>query len=168
MAPMASGEQQSASGHQGPAKTERQRWMAVLARATTADLTAILVQVDRDLAAGSGYERLKGPETGTVMIEARAGGAGQRFNAGEATVTRAVVRLADGTLGFCYALGTDRRKAEAAALLDALLLRADAVSADVSGHVARLGETQAARRRAASVAAARTKVDFFTVTRGHD
>ena len=69
------------------------------------------------------HDLLKAPETGTVMVEGRAGGAGRRFNLGEATVTRCVVRLADGAMGFSYALGRDGRKARLAAILDAQLQR---------------------------------------------
>lgn len=149
-------------------KTKRQHWMAVLARATAAELIAALTEADGDLAAGRGYERLKGPETGTVMIEGRAGGTGRRFNAGEATTTRAIIRLPDGVIGYAYTLGTDRRKTEVASLLDALLQRHDAKAEAIAAHVTRLGLAQAARRREASAKAARTKVEFFTVMRGHE
>lgn len=149
-------------------RSDRQRWMAILARASVRELEDTVRAVRSDLAEGAGYDRLRGPETGTVMVEGRAGGGGRRFNLGEATMTRAVVRLADGTLGFAYALGTDRRKAELAAVLDALLQRADETARRIASDVEVLARAQAARREAASRKAAATKVDFFTVTRGHD
>eukprot|EP01136_Pigoraptor_vietnamica_P012465 Opistho-1_new@52415 len=95
----------------------RQHWMAVLARATRGEVDALLQQ------AGPlpSHEVLKAPETGTVMVEGRAGGAGRRFNLGEATVTRCVIRLESGAMGFSYALGRDGRKARLAAITDALL-----------------------------------------------
>ena len=38
-------------------------------------------------------EALRGPETGLVTVRGRIGGGGAPFNTGEATVTRATVRL---------------------------------------------------------------------------
>lgn len=100
------------------------------------------------------------------MLEGRAGGGGRRFNAGEATVTRAVVRLDDGTMGFSYALGTDKRKAELAAVADALL-QSDERHAEVDAAlIAPLAAAQADERNARSRKAAATKVDFFTLVRG--
>lgn len=154
-------------GERAPA-TDRQRWMAVLARASASELSDVLAAAAPHLADGRGYERLKGPETGTIMIEGRAGGAGRRFNVGEATATRAIVRLACGTMGFAYALGSDRRRCELAALLDGVLQRGDEAAGIAAGGVARLAHQQAERRLEASRRAAATKVDFFTVTRGHD
>ncbi|MFV0295634.1 MAG: phosphonate C-P lyase system protein PhnG [Hyphomicrobiaceae bacterium] len=146
--------------------TERQRWMAVLARASRSELEAIL---DR---AGSvpGHVVLKPAETGTVMVEARAGGSGRRFNAGEATMTRCVVRLdaAPGTLGFAYALGTDRRKALLSAVLDALLQQPATGRHLLEAEITPLAQRQQAARELASRKAARTKVEFFTMVRGQD
>ena len=47
------------------------------------------------------YEELRTAETGLVMLRGRIGGDGAPFNLGEATVTRAAVRLASGEVGFC-------------------------------------------------------------------
>jgi alpha-D-ribose 1-methylphosphonate 5-triphosphate synthase subunit PhnG len=139
--------------------TDRQRWMAVLAHASRAEIADL---VGPDL---PGHEVLKAPETGTVMVEGRAGGAGRRFNLGEATVTRCVVRLSDGPMGFSYALGRDARKARLAAILDARLQREDANS-PLHRAVDDLAARQTAARALASRKAAATKVDFFTLVRG--
>lgn len=137
----------------------RQHWMAVLARATQGEIDGLLQQAGPLPA----HELLKAPETGTVMVEGRAGGAGRRFNLGEATVTRCVVRLDGGAMGFSYALGRDGRKARLAAVADALL------QSDV-GPLRRgidsLARKQQAARELASRKAAATKVDFFTLVRG--
>lgn len=131
--------------------------MAVLARASHSEIETLLGEAPS-------HQLLKAPETGTVMVEGRAGGAGRRFNLGEATVTRCVVRLDDGTMGFSYALGRDGRKAQLAAILDAKLQR------DAEGGLHRgieiLATAQAAARDLASRKAAATKVDFFTLVRG--
>jgi alpha-D-ribose 1-methylphosphonate 5-triphosphate synthase subunit PhnG len=139
-------------------KTPRQQWMATLARASRAEIEALA----GDMPA---HEVLKAPETGTVMVEGRAGGAGRRFNLGEATVTRCVVRLGDGAMGFSYALGRDGRKARLAAILDARL-QGEAEDGALRRGIADLAAQQAAARRLASRKAAATKVDFFTLVRG--
>jgi alpha-D-ribose 1-methylphosphonate 5-triphosphate synthase subunit PhnG len=137
---------------------ERKRWMAVLARASRAEIEALS---GPELPA---HEIMKAPETGTVMVEGRAGGAGRRFNLGEATMTRCIVRLSDGAMGFSYALGRDGRKARLAAILDARLQRES--DGALRQGVARLAEAQVAARDLASRKAAATKVDFFTLVRG--
>lgn len=139
-------------------KTPRQRWMATLARASRTEIETLL-------GAPPQHELLKAPETGTVMLEGRAGGAGQRFNLGEATVTRCVVRLSNGRMGFSYALGRDGRKARLAALLDARL-QDEAEDGALHRGIAALSQQQAAARELASRRAAATKVDFFTMVRG--
>src|SRR5487761_2763482 len=95
----------------------RRHWMAVLARARAADLDAALA----DCAPLPDYTRLRGPEAGLVMVRGRIGGGGSAFNAGEMTVTRCSVRMADGMVGHAYVAGRDERRAELAALCDALL-----------------------------------------------
>jgi phosphonate C-P lyase system protein PhnG len=65
-------------------------------------------------------EMVRGPETGLVALRGRIGGGGAPFNFGEATVTRATVRLENGAVGHSVALGRDRRKAKLIAILDAL------------------------------------------------
>ncbi len=133
--------------------------MAILARASRAEIAELVgPELPR-------HELLKAPETGTVMVEGRAGGAGRRFNLGEATVTRCVVRLSDGPMGFSYALGRDARKARLAAILDARLQREEATS-PLHRAVSDLAARQAAAHELASRKAAATKVDFFTLVRG--
>jgi alpha-D-ribose 1-methylphosphonate 5-triphosphate synthase subunit PhnG len=142
---------------------QRQRWMAVLARTTADDLAALFDRHDDVLTPTV----LKAPETGTVMVEARAGGSGRRFNTGETTVTRCVVQFPSGALGVCYALGADRRKARLAAILDGLL-QDRTWHARLAPEIDRLAAVQTAARELASRKAAATKVDFFTLVRGHD
>lgn len=139
----------------------RQRWMAVLARASHREIEALLAQAGPLPA----HEILKAPETGTVMVEGRAGGAGRRFNLGEATVTRCVIRLGNGAMGFSYALGRDAGKARLAAITDALL-QDEAEAGPLRQGVGALADKQQAARELASRKAAATKVDFFTLVRG--
>jgi len=113
-------------------------------------------------------ELLRGPETGLVTLRGRIGGGGAPFNVGEATVTRATVRLPSGQVGHCYALGRDKQKAKLAAIADALW-QDPARRAEVETRLIaplRLALTTAQEKRRAETAA--TKVDFFTMVRGED
>lgn len=140
----------------------RQVWMGVLARSASDDVAALL----GSLGTVPAYELIKRPETGTIMVEARAGGAGRRFNTGEATMTRCVIRLANGTMGFSYALGRDRKKAENAAVLDAVLQSEGEKNKALQQGIDRLAQHQQAARDLQSRKAAATKVNFFTLVRG--
>ena len=137
----------------------RRHWMSVLARAAADEL-------ETSLAATGGapvYQRLRGPESGLVMVRGRAGGGGAAFNLGEMTVTRCTVRTEAGQVGHAYVAGRDTRQAELAAVLDALLqdpARGDAVRASV---IAPLAAGQAARRVQVARKAAATKVQFFAM-----
>ncbi len=86
----------------------RQRWMSVLAHSEPQDLLARM----QSLQLAPEYELIRTPETGLVQLQARMGGIGDRFFAGDATLTRAAVRPADGTLGYSWILGRDRPHAE--------------------------------------------------------
>ncbi len=95
--------------------TRRQAAMAVLAHADAADIARHLEAV-----AVPAYEDLREPENGLVMVRGRAGGDGAPFNLGEATVSRAAVRLSTGEIGGGDTLGRDRHKATLIALCDAM------------------------------------------------
>jgi alpha-D-ribose 1-methylphosphonate 5-triphosphate synthase subunit PhnG len=111
---------------------------------------------------------LRPVETGLVMLRGRIGGDGAPFNLGEATVTRAAVRLGSGETGFAYVLGRDHEKARLVALCDALWQSEhfhDAIERQVLAPIrARLAGERAERE--SEVAA--TRVDFFTLVRGED
>jgi alpha-D-ribose 1-methylphosphonate 5-triphosphate synthase subunit PhnG len=100
------------------------------------------------------------------MVRGRVGGDGAAFNLGEATVSRAAVRLASGEVGFGYALGRDRDKARMIALCDALV-QSDAFSAAVEANViAPLRAAMLGRRQQKAAETAATRVDFYTMVRG--
>ena len=114
---------------------------------------------------------VRGPEVGLVMIRGRMGGGGAPFNLGEASVTRASVRLDDAAgaiTGHAMIMGRDLDKARFAASLDALWQiegeRARVEAEVVTPIMARLAESDA--KRAEETAA--TRVDFFTMVRGDD
>jgi alpha-D-ribose 1-methylphosphonate 5-triphosphate synthase subunit PhnG len=99
-----------------------------------------------------------------VMVRGRMGGAGDAFNLGEMTVTRAAVRLDDGPTGIGYVAGRDRRHAEIAAILDAMM-QSPTLRPAAESVVEPLAAAQLQRRQVAGRKAAATKVDFFTMVR---
>lgn len=142
----------------------RRAWMGVLARAPVATLQLAWDSLDPK----PGYEVLRPAESGLVMVRGRAGGTGMRFNLGEMTMTRCVVRLASGWAGYGYIAGRDRRHAELAALFDALM-QDDARRGQVETLLIRpLAQAQAQTKETAARKAAATKVEFFTLVRGED
>jgi alpha-D-ribose 1-methylphosphonate 5-triphosphate synthase subunit PhnG len=134
--------------------------MSILARAEAADIAARLQAVPPL----PPHRRLRGPETGLVMVRGRAGGDGAPFNLGEMTVTRCAVRLEDGTVGHGYVAGRDARQAELAALLDALMQDASRRPVLEAQVIAPLEAAQAEHRAAQARRAAATRVEFFTMT----
>lgn len=137
--------------------------MGVLSRAGADDLDRVWQSLDDKPA----YTTLRAPETGMVMVRGRAGGTGAPFCLGEMTVTRCTIETSDGRVGVAYLAGRDARRAEVAAVLDALLQdparQADLLRAVVEPLAAR----QAEARRGQRARAAATKVDFFTMVRGN-
>ena len=140
----------------------RRRWMSVLALAPVEALETHW----RGVTPAPAYRVLRGPETGLVMVRARAGGGGMRFNLGEMTLTRCTVQLEDGALGHAWVGGRRERHAELAAVFDALLQGED--GALEASLIAPLAESQAARRRETTARAAASRVEFFTMVRGDD
>ncbi|MEG1210256.1 MAG: phosphonate C-P lyase system protein PhnG [Leclercia sp.] len=140
----------------------RQRWMRVLAHSLPATLQAQMSA----LGLNPTYERIRTPETGLVQIQARMGGTGARYFAGDATLTRAVVRLASGTLGYSYLLGRDKQHAEQCAVIDALLQEAPHFQTLMETVIAPLEADRAARIAARQAEVNTSRVDFFTLVRG--
>jgi alpha-D-ribose 1-methylphosphonate 5-triphosphate synthase subunit PhnG len=100
------------------------------------------------------------------MLRGRIGGDGAPFNVGEATISRAAVRLTTGETGFGYTLGRDTRKAEMIALCDALIQTGDFADR-VETHVLAPLRVRIEEERQRKIAeAAATKVDFYTLVRG--
>ena len=150
----------TASGENGR-QAQRQAAMAVLAHSDAADIADRLGAI-----AVPAHEDLREAENGLVMLRGRIGGDGAPFNLGEATVSRAAVRLASGEVGFGYTLGRDRDKARMIALCDALVQSdqfSDAVEAEV---LAPLRAAMIAERRRKARETAATRVDFYTLVRG--
>jgi alpha-D-ribose 1-methylphosphonate 5-triphosphate synthase subunit PhnG len=147
-----------------PESGDRRQAMAVLARATAEELQSAW----DDWPDKPSVEAVRGPETGLVMLRGRIGGGGAPFNFGEATVTRATVRIATGTVGHAYALGTDRRKVRHGAVFDALWQDEATRSRVEAGVLKPVRERLQARSDCRAAETAATRVDFFTMVRGED
>ena len=143
---------------------QRRAALATLALADPAELRARWA----DYEPKPEHTVVKGPETGLVMVRGRIGGGGAPFNSGEATMTRCVVRLASGAVGFGNVLGRDGERARLVALFDAMGQdpeHAPCLHETVIAPLVAARDT-ALRRDAERVAA--TRVDFFTMARGED
>ena len=142
----------------------RASWMALLSRAPQHLLNTALLEH-----ATVPIEWLRKPETGLMMVQARAGGTGERFNLGEVTVTRCALRLHttdnDAPVGVSYVLGRNHQHAQLAAMADALLQDpAHHASLEISLLApmrAHLKEQQIAQHERAQS----TRVDFMTLAR---
>lgn len=142
----------------------RKRAMEGFAAATAEFLRAQWVQIT----GGAEAAPVRGPEVGLVMLRGRMGGGGSPFNLGEASVTRASVRLVSGEIGHAMILGRDLDKARLAAMFDAGWQRRewrDRIETEVV-EPAIAAEVEADRKRAEETEA--TRVDFFTMVRGED
>ncbi|MDX8518367.1 phosphonate C-P lyase system protein PhnG [Mesorhizobium dulcispinae] len=151
-------------GQEAREQAGRKALMATLAHAAPEEIARLWD--------GSGLpseaELLRGPETGLVTVRGRIGGGGAPFNVGEATVTRATVRLPSGQVGHSYALGRDKNKARLAAIADALWQDPAHREAVETKLVAPLRTALEEAREKRRVETAATKVDFFTMVRGED
>jgi alpha-D-ribose 1-methylphosphonate 5-triphosphate synthase subunit PhnG len=145
-------------------ETTRQEWMAALALAPEARLR----EAWDGLAAQPQYKVVRGPETGLVMVRARAGNSGERFNLGEMTVTRCTVGLGEGIMGHAFIGGLSHEHARLAAVFDALLQlpeKGEDLRRALIGSLQQERQTHLAGRRDE---VRPSRVDFFTLARGDE
>jgi alpha-D-ribose 1-methylphosphonate 5-triphosphate synthase subunit PhnG len=150
------------SSNESEMRTRRRAAMAVLSCSSAAEIARHLASLDPIPA----HSEIRAPQSGLVMLRGRIGGDGAPFNFGEASVSRAAIKLASGETGIGYSLGRDHEKARLIALCDALVQtdnHQDAVEQQVIGPI----QTRlAAERERAAGRIAATKVEFFTLVRG--
>jgi len=142
---------------------DRKGWLSLLAKSPAADVARYWEALDM----APDHTVLRSPEIGGVMVRGRAGAVGAAFNLGEMTVTRASIKLSDGTVGHGYVQGRSKDHALQAALVDALM-QTDAADKVAAGVLAPLRADMTTRKNERAAKAAATKVDFFTVARGED
>lgn len=150
--------------------TQRQLWMATLAKAPLEQLEQQVAKLNQAIALLPSYEMLRPPELGLTMVQGRAGGTGQPFYLGEVPIARCVVRLMEGDrhslTGFGYVAGRSLRHAELAAWCDALLQHPDWQEA-VQNHVIKPLQREAQRQQEQQQRQTEaTRVNFFTLVRG--
>ncbi len=143
----------------------RARWISCLARAPQAWLE---IRLGR-LCEGE-LQLLRPAETGLMMVQGRAGGSGQRFNLGEVSVTRCVLkpdalRTGCDQVGVAYVMGGSHRHAQLAAVADALLQDPALHAHWNTVLVEPLLQMQAAQAQTHNAQAQATRVEFFTVAR---
>lgn len=150
------------SNHTADHSARRREWLSVLAHAPREQLQRHAQAISDD-----GFEWLRRPETGLAMLRGRVSNRGDRFNLGEATMTRCVVRHrgAMGTLraGIGYVLGRDEQRAEWVARLDALLQQPEHHEAVLRDVIAPLRAATAERRAQEEARTAASRVRFFTL-----
>lgn len=140
--------------------SQRQAWMAVLARTNAAQLQTLVDGLPHK----PSYSLPRPIENGLCMVRGRVSADGEPFNLGEMTVTRCVVQLEDNTAGVAYIAGRDKKQAELAALVDALLQNQQLDLSSIEPFEQAIKQQR--QQRAEQVAS--TKVDFFTLVRGED
>jgi alpha-D-ribose 1-methylphosphonate 5-triphosphate synthase subunit PhnG len=146
---------------QNSRQAQRKAAMAVLAHSDAAEISGHL-----DAIGLPPHEDLREPENGLVMVRGRIGGDGAPFNLGEATVSRAAVRLSTGEIGFGYTLGRDRQKARMIALCDAMVQSDQFAGAVETQVIAPLRAAMLTKRNHRAAETAATRVDFYTLVRG--
>jgi alpha-D-ribose 1-methylphosphonate 5-triphosphate synthase subunit PhnG len=141
---------------------KRRQWLAVLAQAPRDALQQQAECIDTE-----SFDMLRDAECGLVMLRARIGNHGDRFNLGEATLTRCVVRhrgaAGETTAGVGYVLGRDAQRAGWVACLDALLQQPDRHDGLMLDVIAPLQAAIDSRRAAQRSRTAASRVQFFTL-----
>ena len=141
----------------------RKSWLSILAKSPFSEIQTLWEKLELDLE----WELIRKPEIGMVMVQGRTGGNGQAFNLGEMTVTRAAVRLKNGSAGLGYVQGRSKKQAELCAVIDATLQTPANHSKVVNNLITPLKDNLDGLKKHRSKKAANTKVDFFTLVRGH-
>jgi len=145
-------------------RSRRREAMALLAASSAAEIANQLDAIGQL----PPHEEVRSSENGMVMVRGRIGGDGAPFNFGEATVSRAAVRLATGEIGHGYVLGRDCTKARLIAMCDALVQCEQHYPTLEQRVLAPLRAQLAAIRELDAERVAATKVEFFTLVRGED
>ena len=143
-------------------KDERKDWISLLSSAEPSHLEA----VRRKLNSSIDYTYITRPETGMIMVRAKADGSKARFNLGEVTISRCVLEVKQKYLGVSWVMGSDLKHAELAALFDGLLQDPEYHKELIISLIKMLKEKQKAKDETLARDVADTKVEFFTLKRG--
>ena len=149
--------------HTNSIERRRER-LAVLARTEALEINRLWEKLGIDV----NFRRLKGPVSGLIALHGRIGGGGDPFQFGEATLSRAVIELETGEIGYGQALGRDLAKVERCAVIDALAQNPEHAHQIETELIAPLRDQLIEADDSAREKVAATKVDFFTLVRGED
>ncbi|EAS44039.1 phosphonate C-P lyase system protein PhnG [Photobacterium profundum] len=147
------------------ASQQRKTWMSVLARAAFSDLQTQWVTLDLPLPI---FQVIRPAEIGLAQVRARMGGGGRQFNMGDVTLTRAVVKLDSGEMGYSYLQGRNKQHAELAAVIDGLMQTSEYQARLTRELITPLAALKAEQEQLRQQQVASSKVDFFTLVRGED
>lgn len=142
----------------------RKQWMAVLAKADVEELEKATHFIVKKMK----YYFLRPPETGLIMVRAKIGGTGRSFHLGEMTVTRCTIQIKNGFRGTAYVMGRNKRHAELAAILDALLQDPSQHTSLMDSVIHPLRDSLQKRKERLAQKIATTRVEFFTMVRGDE
>lgn len=149
--------------HASATPDQRADWLRVLARSGADELERLAAPVLADYR----FETLRAPEVGLTMVRARIGNRGDRFNVGEATLTRCAMRLRAGdggvTVGLGHVLGRDEAQAQRIAQLDALLQRDELRALLMRDLIEPLRRARQERDRDERARTAASRVRFFAL-----
>ncbi|TBR42520.1 phosphonate C-P lyase system protein PhnG [Marinomonas agarivorans] len=145
-------------------QTPRQYWMSIMAKSAASELLSLS---DTE-AAQQDFEVIRAPEIGLTQVRGRMGGTGSQFNLGDMTITRCVVLSAQGFYGYGYVAGRDKRHAERAAQLDAILQDEACFDRVMTHVITPLTKKLEQQQDNHTKEVAQTKVNFFTLVRGED
>jgi alpha-D-ribose 1-methylphosphonate 5-triphosphate synthase subunit PhnG len=138
----------------------RQSWLRLFALASNQDLENMV----RSTHIEERCKTLFGPQTGIVTVRARISGKGQKFNVGDACVTKAEVLFDNKVNGYATVMGGQARRALLVAMLDAAM--AADIGEPLASLVLQLAQQIEQRGMQRQQSAANTKVNFFTMVRG--
>lgn len=145
-------------------KSERQGWMSALARTDFLHLKNSWSQLNLS----PEHHIIRATETGLIQVQSRMGSTGNPFNIGDMTVTRSVVKLPGGEMGYSYIKGRNKEHAHLAALIDALMQNSDYTEQLRLQVINPLKATMAEQTNHRHQQIATSKVEFFTIVRGED
>ena len=141
--------------------SQRAQWLSILAQTDPEQLD----QAWQNITDKPEYRFLRKPETGMILVQARAGNTGKRFNFGEMTVSRCAVQTAGGQTGFGYVAGFRKQAAERIAVLDAMLQDPARYDELKTGYIDPMAQKIESQKDQVASRAGATKVNFFTMPR---
>ena len=147
-----------------PTQLQRQLWMSVMAKSPAEKLSDIANTFLEQYQ----FQEIRSPEIGLTQVRGRMGGTGSKFNLGDTTITRCVVRFGEELYGHSYIIGRNKQHALIAAKLDALLQDTDIHDAVHDAVIKPLTWLHTQQQQTKHATSQTTKVDFFTLVRGED